>query len=143
MFPVVAMKSRPFSSLPYSANELVCRSWGGASPDRQPSWPMEIFTLSLWMGVAQRAGICFSLFLKFKSPLGWEFKLFWEFSLFREFHNIHETYSFPGSTITAQGLATNQSPGGEKIVLYMVCFAYSLLSLLLSLLVVIFPLLSY
>ena len=41
-----------------------------------------------------------------------------------------------GSTVTARGLAVNQSQCGEKIVLYIVCFAHSLLSL-------VFPLLSY
>ena len=35
MFSVVAMKSRTFSSLPYSGNEQVCRSWEGAQPGRQ------------------------------------------------------------------------------------------------------------
>jgi len=43
MFSVVAMKLRTFSSLPYSANEQVCRSWEGASPSASPGWPMEIF----------------------------------------------------------------------------------------------------
>jgi len=32
VFVVVAKKSRAFSSLPYSANEEVCRSWEGAQP---------------------------------------------------------------------------------------------------------------
>ena len=41
--------------------------------------------------------------------------------------------------ISAEGLAANWSLGGEKIVLYIVCFAYSLLSLLAS----VFPVLSY
>jgi len=50
--------------------------------------------------------------------------------------------------IAARGLAANQSLGGDKIVLYIVCFAYSLLPLLALLLVVllivlVFPLLSY
>ena len=31
-----------------------------------------------------------------------------------------------GSVITAQGLTATRSSGGEKIVLYIVCFAYSL-----------------
>jgi len=43
MFSVIAMKSRTFSSFSCSANERVCRSWGGAQTDRQPSWAMEIF----------------------------------------------------------------------------------------------------
>jgi len=30
MFSVVAMKSRTFSGLPYSANEQGCSSWAGA-----------------------------------------------------------------------------------------------------------------
>jgi len=47
MFSVVAMKSRNFSSFSYSANEQVCRSWEGAQPDREPSWPVLIF--HTWM----------------------------------------------------------------------------------------------
>jgi len=35
-----------------------------------------------------------------------------------------------GSMIALQGLAVNRSLGSEKIVLYVVCFAYSLLSIL-------------
>ena len=35
MFSVVAVKSRTFSSLSYSANEQVCRSWEGAQPGSQ------------------------------------------------------------------------------------------------------------
>jgi len=37
----------------------------------------------------------------------------------------------PGSAVTAQGLFANRSLGGEKMVQCIVCFAYSLLSLLL------------
>ena len=36
LFSVVAMESRTFSSLPYPANEQVCRSWEGAQPGSQP-----------------------------------------------------------------------------------------------------------
>jgi len=49
--------------------------------------------------------------------------------------------------ISAWGLAADWSLGGEKIVLYVVLFAYSLLSLLLPLVVIVlvllFPSLSY
>jgi len=37
------MKSRTFSSLPYSSNKQMGRSWEGAQPDCQSSWPKEIF----------------------------------------------------------------------------------------------------
>jgi len=37
MFSVVAEKSGTFSSLPYSADEQVCRSWEGAQPGSQPN----------------------------------------------------------------------------------------------------------
>jgi len=52
MILVVVKKSRTFSSLPYSANEQVCRSWEGAQPKCYSGLPMEIFhtidiTLSL------------------------------------------------------------------------------------------------
>jgi len=33
---IVAVKSRTFSSLPYSADEQVCRSWEGVEPGSQP-----------------------------------------------------------------------------------------------------------
>jgi len=42
---------------------------------------------------------------------------------------------FPGSAITAQGQAVNSSFGGEKNMLYIVYFAYSLFALSLSVLV--------
>jgi len=48
--------------------------------------------------------------------------------------------------IAAQGLTVNRSSDGKKVLLYIVCFPYSLLSLTLSLLlvvVVVFTLLSY
>ena len=41
--------------------------------------------------------------------------------------------------ITAGGLAVDRSLGGEKMVLYVICFAYSLLLLV----VVVFILVSY
>ena len=64
--------------------------------------------------------------------------------MFREFARFAKSVS-QGSAIAAQGLAANRSSGGEKIVLCVVFFAYSLLSLLLSLVVVVLvsPLLSY
>ena len=43
LFSDVAMKSRTFPSFSYPANEQVCRSWEGAWPAREPSWPVEIF----------------------------------------------------------------------------------------------------
>ena len=48
-----------------------------------------------------------------------------------------------GSAVTAWGLAVNRLSGGEKIILYEVCFAYSLLSFLLVVVLLVFPLLSY
>jgi len=45
VFSIVAMKSRTFPSFSYPANEQVCRSWEGAWPDREPSWPVEIFQM--------------------------------------------------------------------------------------------------
>jgi len=89
------------------------------------------------MGTSWAAGILLSHFCEFESFLGWEFKILQEFSLFQNFCEILETFDFPGSIIPAQRLAVNRSLGGEKIVLYIVCFAYSLLSSLLQLLVVV------
>jgi len=42
-----------------------------------------------------------------------------------------------------QGLTVNQLLGGEKIVFYIVCFAYLLLSVVAAVVIVVFPLLSY
>jgi len=42
-----------------------------------------------------------------------------------------------GSTIAARALTANQSLGGQKIALYIACFQYSLLQLLLSLLLLV------
>jgi len=141
---VVPMKSRTFSSFSYSANEQVCRSWEGAQPDREPSWPMEIFytigvMVSLLMGVGQGAGS--SLFHVFKFSLVQELELIREFSLFLRISWNLQNLWFPGSAITAWGLAANLSLNGEKILLYIVRFASSLLSLFSVLVVV--PLLHY
>jgi len=46
---------------------------------------------------------------------------------------FHEIYNFWGSVIAAWGWTVNWSLSGEKILLYIVWFAYSLLSLILSL----------
>jgi len=83
MFSVAAVESRTFYSLLCLANEQVCRSWEGAQPDREPSWPMEIFhtinvVLCLWMELAggwETVGSSWFLCV-FESSLGWEFKLF-------------------------------------------------------------------
>jgi len=88
MLLALAVKSRTFSSFSYSAHEQVCRSWEGAEPDRQPSWPMEIFhtigvVLSLRMGIEQGAeSFQLPLFCEFKSSFVQEFKLFCEFVFF-------------------------------------------------------------
>jgi len=82
--------------------------------------------LSLRMGLGWGTGICSSVFHKFKSSLVWEFELYWEFGFLEEFR---KNFQLLGSAITAQGLIANWSLGGEKTVLYIVCFAYSLLPL--------------
>ena len=46
------------------------------------------------------------------------------------------------SVIAARGLAAKQSLGSDKTVLCIVCFVYSLLSLVVVILVLVFPLLS-
>jgi len=46
-----------------------------------------------------------------------------------------------GSTVAAWGLAAHQSSGGETIVLCIVCFVYSSLSVVVGI-VVVLPLLS-
>ena len=44
------------------------------------------------------------------------------------FRNFHEIRDFLGPAIAAQGLTANRSSDGEKkILLYIVCFSYSLL----------------
>ena len=96
MVLVIAVKSRTFSSFPYSANEQACRSWQGAQPGRSPNRPMEIsHTMdvmpSLWMGVEQGAGIfLFFHCCEFESSLVWVFKLILEFSIFWKFWKIYE-----------------------------------------------------
>jgi len=131
MLLVVAMKSRTFSSFSYSANEHVCTSCKGAQPDRWPSWPMEIFhtidiMLSLWKGLARGHGdFCSSRFCEFKSSPVWEFELFleiWGFGVLRLLLR-----DWPQISLQVV----------RKIVLHIVCFAHSLLSLLLSIVVVV------
>jgi len=82
MFSVVAVKSRTFSGLPYSANEEVCRRWEGEQPDSQPKLangnipylrPYALFMNGLGWG----EGILFFtlFFCEFKSSLVQESKL--------------------------------------------------------------------
>jgi len=74
------------------------------------------------MGWARGQESALSHFCGFRSSLGCEFELLQEFGLFQEFHKIRD---FP------QSLLGNWLQIGHrvvrKIVLYVVCFAYSLL----------------
>ena len=137
LFIVVAMKSRTFSSFSYSANEWVCSRWEAAQPG---SWPIKMFhaidvMLSLWTGVGPGGrNLLFSLpWVQILSCPGVRTSL-----------GVLWNLQNPGvqdSAIDAQGLTANQSLGGEKIALYVVCFTSSLSSLLLV--VLIFTLLPY
>jgi len=70
---------------------------------------------------------------------GQEPELFQEFGLFWKLREMRRIYDFLGSAITARELNENLSLGSEIIVLYIIWFVYSLLSLVVS----VFPLLSY
>jgi len=90
--------------------------------------------LSLGMGVGWGAGICSSHFREFRSSL------VQQFTLFQEFHKIQD-FQVPRSLLRDWLRIGHRVV--RKIVLYVVYFAYTLLSLLLSLVVLVFPLLSY
>jgi len=77
--------------------------------------------------------LCTSLFREFESSLVQEFKL----------GGGGGNLGFWGSAIAARGMAANRSSVVRKFVLYIVWFAYSLLQLLLSLVVLVFILLPY
>jgi len=57
-----------------------------------------------------------------------------EICVFGKIRKIHELWEPSGSTIAAWGLVENRSFIGEKIVLYVVCFAYSLVLVLVFIL---------
>ena len=89
MFSVVANKPRTLSSLPYSGNEQVCRSWEGAQPGRwaklaSGNTPYHGQHAQIVNGDWLGYGNVSSLFCEFKSSL------VLEFGLFREFHKIHK-----------------------------------------------------
>jgi len=85
------------------------------------------------MGVGQGAGIVLSRFHEIESSLGQEFELFREFSLFWEFYEIHENCDFPGSASAPQGLAVNQSSGGEKnCVVYSLFYIFMIIIIIVS-----------
>jgi len=133
LFPV-AKKSRAFSSLPYSADKKVCRSWEGAEPGSQPKLasgniPYHGCHALVYKGELARGQPVFVYkggvdwvgnprFHGFKFSLVWEFRLLLEVSLFQEFHEIHP--QFLRSMIAAKELAVNQSLGGEKNCMYFV-----------------------
>jgi len=83
-------------------------------------------------------------FQEFESSLVWDFELFWDFDLFSmslasyvKFMSFVKSTNFvtsrkhTGSAAAARGLDAKSVICSEKIVLYIVCFAYSLLVLLL------------
>jgi len=83
MFSVDTMKSRTFSSLPYSAEEQVCRSWEGTKPGSQPKLASgnvpyhrchAQFKNGGWL--KGRRHLCASSFHERESSLVWEFILF-------------------------------------------------------------------
>jgi len=142
--------------LPVSHIQLLSRCAGagrGHSQAASPGWPVEIshtvdIVLSLWMGVGRGGGsyhLLLFLWVQFLSCQEvWTFQGVGVF-FFLEFCNVLKNLWVLGSVTAAWGLAANRSLGGEKIVLCKVYFAYSFLSLLLSLLLVVsgFPLLPY
>ena len=143
LFSVVAKKSRTFFSFSYPANEQVCRSWEGAQPGSQPELPngnipyqrrQAQFSNRSWLGGRNRF---------FPFPWVWIFSWMGVWSSSGVSWNL-QNLRFPGSAIAAWGLPVNRSSDGEKIVLYVVCFAYSLLAVVAVVAVVaVFPLLSY
>ena len=135
MFLVVAKKSRTLSSFSYSANEQVCRSWEGARPDSQPRLAKgnipyhgrhAEFVNGRWLG----AGILFySLFFCEFSHFSMSLASSAKFVSWAKSVKFMSSGKPEGSAIAAWGLTANQSSGGEKTVLCAVCFAYSLLLL--------------
>jgi len=130
MYSVVAMKSRTFASLPYSANEQVCRSWEGAQPGSQPrlasgNIPYHRYHAQFMNGgrPSDRKLSALHIFMS-SNPLVQQFKLFWEF------HKIHDFRALRSLLRDWQRIACQVA---IKIVWYIVCFAYSLVvSTLLS-----------
>jgi len=135
------MKSRTFSSFSPSGTSRCAGAGREYSQAASPGWPMATFhtlgiRLRLWMGIGQGAGICFSRFS--------ELFLVQKFKLFQDFHKIHSflvPWSLLGDWLRIGAWVV------RIIVLYIVWFAYSWLSLLVSLLVLVvvlvFALLSY
>ena len=142
MFLVIVMKSRTFSSFSYSANEQVCTNQEGAQPN---SWPNLAngnipqhgchiqFTNGGWRGGRNLSFLLLWIWI-LSGPSVWTFTGIQSLSgVSRNSENLQVWHS----TIAAQGLTANQSLGGEKIVFHIVCFANSLWSLFLSLVLLI------
>ena len=142
MFLVVAVNQGLVSSLPYSATEQLFRSWEGAQPGSQPKLASgnipnhshhAQFMNGGWLGGSRLLAFQFSASVN---------PAFSGNSAF--FRNFMKFAKIRGAMISAWGLAANRSSGGEKIILYIFCFAYSLLLLSLVVVVVlVFPLLPY
>ena len=138
-FSVVAKKLRTFSSLPYSANEQACRSWEGAQPGSQPKLASGNIPYHRHHIQFINVDWCKGRTLSFLRVQILSCPGVWSFSW------ILQNSQNPGdlsSVLAAWGLAENKLSRGENDVLYIVCFAKSLLSLLL-LIVVVSHLLSY
>ena len=147
MFLVVAKKTKTFSRVSCSANEQMCRSWEGKQPHSSPKLANELFPYhrqhaqfiksgwqggrdlfsfpGVWilscLGVWTSPGVCSFSWVLQNSQYLWALD----------------------SVITAWGLSANRSFGSEKIVLHIVCFAYSLLLVVVLFVISVFPLLSF
>ena len=154
---VVAKKSRTCSSLPYSADEWVCRSWQGAEPDGEAKLANGKSLHHRCHAQVAKAGFaggrnpfffkfsCLSLVGVRTFVGGWSFSQ--SLASYMDFVSLAKSVKFvslgnpAGSAVAAQELAASHSLGREKMVLHIVCFAYSLS--LPVVLVLVFPLLSY
>jgi len=136
MFPVVAMKSRTFSSFSRWAEAQPVQEQGGSTARQGQAGHGNIAYCShhaqlmngAWLGGRdQLLSFPWALILP---RLG--VRSFPGVQSFRGVLQNSQNLQFLGSVISARGLAANQSSGGEKIVLYIVYFAcLSLLAVLL------------
>ena len=132
MFSVIAMKSRTFFCFSYSANEQVCRSWEGAQPGSQSK--LANGNIPCHRCYAEFInGRCLQDRNLFFSPA---VQTFPQILSFCRAWNPWASGNLRVPRLLLGDFLHNWLSGSEKIVLCIVCFAYSLV-------VIVFPLLSY
>jgi len=140
MFSIVAKKSRTFPTFSYSAKSRCAGAGREHSQTDSPAgqWKYSIPWMSCsvceWGWPKSRNLSFFLVSVSLNPPLSGSLSFSGSLVFFWEVLWNSQNSQIWDFVIAAQGLAVNWSSGGEKTVLYIVCFAYLVSSVLPTLL---------